>query len=126
MAAKKSQSKQKETTSTGPNDIWRWVYLIGGLVAALAGVFSFHNNILNWILIIVGILVGVFYMDGEDLTGFGVRYLLFGAVAGVLGPIPAIGVYLSGFFGGFFSFLGPIALTVLVLWFWRNRVGKLM
>jgi uncharacterized membrane protein len=106
--------------------MWAWLYVIGGLVAALAGAFAFQNQFLTWALILVGILVGLFFNDTEDLTNFGVRYLLLGAVASALGGVPAVGSYLSGFFGGFFAFLGPVALTTLCVWFWKRYFASMM
>lgn len=118
MATKKS--------SKGSSNMWMWVYVIGGLVAAVAGALSFSNQYLTWLLVLAGVLVGWLYMDTSDLTGFGVRYLLFGAVNGVLGAVPAVGGYISGFFGGFFAFLGPVALAMLAKWFWDKYFASMM
>ena len=124
MPAKKAASQKAESSDMG--SVWKWVYLIGGVVAALTGAFGFHNDILSWLLILAGVLVGLFYMDTEDLMGFGIRYLLFAAVATALGMVPAVGTYLSGFFGGFLAFLGPVALATLFMWFWKKYFSGMM
>ena len=124
--AKKAAPQKAKSTDMGMGTIWKWVYLIGALVAAVAGALSFKNDILSWVLILAGVLVGLFFMDTEDLTNFGVRYLLLGAVAGVLGSVPAVGTYLSGFFGGVFSFFGPVALATLFMWLWKKISGMMM
>jgi hypothetical protein len=105
---------------------WKWVYLLGGVVAALAGAFNYQNQYLTWLLVLAGVLVGLFYMDTEDLMGFGIRYLLFAAVSGALGLVPAVGMYLSGFFAGFLGFLGPVALATLFMWFWKKYFAGMM
>lgn len=128
--AKKSKDKEKKKEQTSSSTDWqtilKWAYIIGGLVAALAGAFSFQNEILTWVLVLIGVLVGLFYVDTEDLTNFGVRYLLLAAVYSTLIAVPAIGIYLTGFFGGFLTFLGPIALATLFMWFWKKHLAPLM
>jgi len=134
MATKKSQSKAQAKPAAAPQAsagsdsraMWRWVYVGGGLVAALAGAFSFENQILTWLLVLAGILVGLFYADTEDVTNTGVRYLLLGAVYNALGFVPAVGPFITGFFGGFFAFLGPMMLALLFMWFWKTVASRMM
>ncbi|MBL8099483.1 MAG: hypothetical protein JNK81_09885 [Anaerolineales bacterium] len=128
--AKKSKDKEKKKEQTSSSTDWqtilKWAYIIGGLVAALAGAFSFQNEILTWVLVLIGVLVGLFYINTEDLTNFGVRYLLLGATYSVLSGVPAVGGFVTGFFGGFFAFLGPIALATLFMWFWKKHIAPMM
>lgn len=124
MPAKKAAPQKAQSSDMGM--VWKWVYLLGGLVAALAGAFAFQNNVLTMLLILAGVLVGLFHMDTEDLMGFGIRYLLFYYVSGALGMLPAIGSFLSGFFGGYLGFLGPVALATLFMWFWKKHVASMM
>lgn len=128
MAKKDKKSKEKEQSNSGTDTrtVLKWLYIIGGLVAALTGAFNFQNEILTWVLVLIGVLVGLFYMDTEDLTNFGVRYLLLGATYSVLSGVPGIGGFVTGFFGGFFNFLGPIALFTLFMWFWKKHLAPLM
>lgn len=131
MATKKSQSKTQAkpaATSEGMDtrSMLKWLYIIGGLVAAVAGALSFQNDILTWVLVLIGVLVGLFYTDTEDLTNFGVRYLLLSATFNVLSAVPAVGTYITGFFGGFLVFLGPIALLTLFMWFWKKHLAPMM
>ncbi len=107
-------------------DIWKWVFVVGAIVAGLAGAFSFQNQILTWILILAGVLVGLLWRNTDDLTGFGIRYLLLFAVAKALDAVPAVGPILSGFFTGFVGFLGPVALATLVMYFVRKYFMSMM
>ena len=131
MATKKAQSKgpaASQSTSSSGNDMgamWKWLYVGGVVVAGLAAAAGFTNNILTWVLILVGILLGVFYFDTADFMNFGLRYLIISAVAGALTALPAVGPYLTGFFGGFVSFLGPIVLTMAVMFFWKKYFGSM-
>lgn len=134
MATKKSQSKAQAKPAAMPQasagmdsrTTWRWVYVLGGLVAALAGAFSFENQFLTWALMLVGVLVGWFYGDTEDLTNTGVRYLLLAAVYNALATVPAVGTIITGFVGGFLGFLGPMMLALLLRWFWNSVVSRMM
>jgi uncharacterized membrane protein len=125
MPAKKAVRKTESKAGSSPDMgvIWKWVFVVGALVSALAGAFGFRNDILTWILILAGIVVGVLWRSTDDLMGFGIRYLLLLAVATALDALPAIGGYLTGFFQGFVLFLGPVALTTLVMYFLKKYFG---
>jgi len=101
-------------------NIFKWVYLIGMLVAVLAALFNFTPDWLTWILMLAGILVGVFFMDSADIVNQGIRYLVLVAVASALDKFIAVGTYLTTIFNAVVGFLGPILLTVLVMWFIRK------
>ena len=45
--------------------VGKWLYLIGLLIAAIAGLFSFQNMWLSLLLIIMGILAAIFFLDSE-------------------------------------------------------------
>jgi uncharacterized membrane protein len=128
MPAKKTARKApaKAESSSDMTMIWKWVFIVGALVSALAGAFGFRNDVLSWILILAGIVVGVLWRSTDDLMGFGIRYLLLLAVATALDALPGIGGYLSGFFQGFVVFLGPVALTTLVMYFLKKYFGVMV
>ena len=134
MATKKSQSKtqakpaasSQSSASMDWKPMLKWLYIIGGLVAAVTGALAFQNPILTWVLVFIGVLVGLFYTDTEDLTNSGVRYLLLATTYSALSAVPAVGLYVTGFFGGFLTFLGPIALLTLFMWFWKKHLAPMM
>jgi len=126
MPAKKAASRKAESNNSDMAGIWKWVFIVGALVAAVAGAVGFSNDILTWLLILAGVLVGLFWRDTDDLKGFGIRYLLLAAVAGSLGALPAIGTILTGFFQGFVFFLGPVALATLFMYFWKKYMAGMM
>jgi hypothetical protein len=101
-------------------NIFKWVYLVGLLVAVLAALFKFQFDWLTWILMLAGILVGIFYMDSADVVNQGIRYLVLVAVAGALDGLIGVGSYLTIIFQAVVGFLGPVVLTVLVMWFVRK------
>ena len=123
-------AKKSAPAKFSSNDWAKWVYLIGVIVAGLAGAFaSFISPVqpyLNWLLLLAGILSGVFFLNSNDVVNFAIRFLLLGATAKALDMIPAIGPYFSGFFGGVFSFLMPVGLTLLVMYFWKKYFSSMM
>jgi len=97
--------------------IGKWLYLLGLLVAIIVALVGFQATWLALILMLIGILVGIFFFDSDDIVNLGIRFLVLGAVKDVFEAIPTIGPYLSSVFGAVFAFLGPVVLTVLVVWF---------
>jgi hypothetical protein len=95
----------------------KWLYLLGMLVAAVVGLLGFSAVWLSIILVLVGILAAIFFVDSDDIVNIGIRYLVLSAVFAVLNDIPAVGSYITGFFGGILAFLGPVVLTTLVIYF---------
>jgi uncharacterized membrane protein len=128
MPAKKTARKapSKAESSSDMAMIWKWVFIVGALVSAIAGAIGFSNDVLTWILILAGIVVGVLWRSTDDLMGFGIRYLVLLAVATALGALPGIGGYLTGFFQGFVVFLGPVALATLVMYFLKKYFGVMI
>lgn len=129
MATKKAAAKAPAASSSNDmSTMWKWVYVAGVVVAGLAAALSFTaaDPYLGWALILVGILVGIFYFDSADIMNFGLRYLVLLAVAAAapLASVPAVGGFISGFFSGFASFLGPIVLTMIVIYFWKKYFGS--
>jgi hypothetical protein len=125
--AKKAQPRGKAgDTAMASNSTWRWVYLIGALIAGLVAAFGFKmlDPWLGLVLLIAGFLVGLFYFDSGDVVNFGIRFLVFAAVAGALGKLDAIlspvGSFLTNFFTGIVGFLGPVVLAMLIMYFWKK------
>lgn len=105
--------------------IGKWLYLIGLLIAVVVALIGFSNSWLSLLLVLMGILAAIFFLDSSDVVNFGIRYLLLAAVYGVLGEVPAIGSYLIKIFGAVVLFLGPVALTLLVVYFIKKYfMGK--
>jgi hypothetical protein len=98
-------------------NIAKWLYFLGLLIAIVVALVGFQNTWISLILVLLGIFVGIFFFDSDDVVHLGIRYLVLGAVYSVLGGIPVIGTFLTGIFGAVFAFLGPVVLTVLVVWF---------
>lgn len=97
--------------------IGKWLYLIGLLIAGVIGLLSFQNEWVSLLLVLMGILAAIFYLDSEDIVNAGIRFLVLAVVYGALSAVPAVGSFITGFFGGVFAFLAPVMLTLLVMHF---------
>lgn len=107
------------------NKYGKWFYLVGMLVAVLAGLFSYQATWLSLVLLLLGVLAAVFYFDSDDVVNFGIRFLVLYAVKDVFAGVPAVGSYLSAIFGAAAAFLGPVVMTTLVVWFVKKYfMGK--
>jgi hypothetical protein len=102
--------------------IGKWLYLIGLFIAVIAGLFSLSYSWLSLILVLMGILAAIFFLDSEDVVNFAIRFLLLFAVASALNTIPAVGSYITGMFTSVVAFLGPVALTLLVVHFVKKYI----
>lgn len=124
MPAKKSAPQKAQPASTGMGDVWKWIYVIGLIVAGLAGLLGSTigavQPYLGYLLLLAAILSGIFFLDSGDVMHYGIRVLVLFAVQKGFDMIPAIGSYLSGFFGGVYGFVVPAALTLLVVYFIRK------
>ena len=136
MPSKKATPAPKAQSSSSAE--WaKWVYLIGLIVAGLLGAFGKALNlgaqvdmILTWILILAGILSGIFFLDSGDVVNFGIRLLLLFAVKEALARLVFgsfdLGQYFTGFFTGVYTFLLPVGLTLLVMYFWNKYSSTMM
>jgi uncharacterized membrane protein len=98
-------------------NLFKWVYLIGLLVAIVAALVNFSAGWFTSLLILVAVLVGIFYFDSDDVVNLGIRFVVLTVVAGSLDKFLGIGSYLTAIFMAAVGFIGPAVLTVLVVFF---------
>jgi Co/Zn/Cd efflux system component len=79
--------------------------------------FSLSFSWLSLILLLMGVLAAILFVDSNDLVNAGIRYLVLRVVYDALGSVPVIGKFFTGAFGGAVAFLGPVLLTTLVVYF---------
>lgn len=109
------------------NFILRWLFVIGGIatgvVNALAGNPDYTiPDFLIWIFVTIGVIVGIFYFNSDDLINIGLRFMIFTAAARSLPGNSEIISYITAFFLGFSFYLGPIVLTLAVLYFVKKYI----
>jgi len=106
--------------------IGKWCYLLGMLVMVVGALAKFSNEWVGYLLVLAGIIAGVFYKEVDDVKAFAIRYLGLAAVSGVLvGWLNfdsfTIGVWLTTIFGAVVMFLGPVLLATLTMHFIKKE-----
>ena len=92
-----------------------WAFLIG-LVLAIATVFVDFGEWILQVVIILGILTGIFHDFRDDLVRLGIIYLALSAASDALQNLAAIGPILTEIVEAWVTFLGPVVLTALLIW----------
>ena len=95
--------------------IGKWSYLIGLLAVIVAALFGFSAEWFGLVVIILAVLAGLFLANTDELTNYGVRYLTLFAVSLALDAFPFLGTYVTTIVDAMLGFFGPILLTVLLV-----------
>lgn len=96
------------------------IKIVGVLVAIIAGLMGgFSQSAL--VIAVLG-AVGGYFVEEEDASRFLIVALTLALVSGALGPIPAVGEYISNALGSLSSLFNAAAVTVIVV----GTVKKLM
>lgn len=102
--------------------LFKWLFILGALTAGVTYALAPDTGVyqpapLIWTLMVIGIIVGIFYFDSDDVVNIGLRYLIFGTVVGAVENLYLIGTHITNFMLGIRLYLGPIVLTVVVVYF---------
>ena len=103
--------------------VGKWSYLVGIGVAIVAALVGFSPPWLALVLVILGILHGLFGADTDKTVEYGVRYLTLVVVAGALNAFPIVGSYITTIAGAMLDFFGPIILTVLLAFNYKQTMA---
>lgn len=132
MATKTTNQPKVESESPAVNwnFLFKWLFILGGLAAGVLNALITNEVIVpddqyTYIvtaLMAIGIIVGIFYFNSDDLINIGLRFMILGAAAGTIGGFYKIGAYLAPFFLGFSYYLGPIVLTLVVVYFVKKYI----
>ena len=124
MSTKKDSSPSKSEVEIVENwkQLFKWLFILGLLTAGVTYALDpstgkYQPEALVWTLMLVGILTGIFYFNSDDVINIGLRYLIFGTVAGAIENFYVIGVHVTNFMLGVRLYLGPVVLTVIVMYF---------
>lgn len=133
MAAKKiPQTKIEDAKPESENSKFflKWLFVLGGLIAGVLNALSVNSiiasdtqyQIIVTVLMCVGIIVGVFYFNSDEVINIGLRFLILGAAANSISSFYKVGPYLAPFFLGFAYYLGPIVLALIVVYFVKKYI----
>ena len=103
--------------------VGKWAYLVGLVVAIVTALVSYSAEWLGLVLLVLGIVAGLLYMDTKELTNYGVRYLVLFTVVAALDAFPFVGPYVTSVAYAMVAFFGPIILTVLLVFNFNQAVA---
>ena len=103
--------------------IGKWAYLVGLVVAILTGLIGYSASWLGWVLMVLAVVAGLFFMDTSELTNYGVRYLTLFAVTAAFNAFPVVGPYVTAIAHAMVGFFGYIILTVLLVFNFNQAVA---
>ena len=92
-----------------------WAFIIG-LVLAILTVFVDLGDWVVQVLLLLGILTGIFHDMKKDIARLGIIYLALLAVSGALKDLVLIGPVITNIVTAWVGFLGPVVLTALLIW----------
>lgn len=92
-----------------------WAFIIG-LVLAIATVFVDLGDWVVQVLLLLGILTGIFHDIKKDIVRMGIIYLALSAVSSALKDLVLIGPVVTDIVTAWIGFLGPVVLTALLVW----------
>jgi len=104
-------------------NIGKWSYLGGLVVAILAALLGYAPSWLSLVLVLLAVIAGLFFMETDEVTHAGIRYIALLAVAAALDSIPAIGPYITTIAGAMLAFFGPLTLTVLLSFNYKQAMN---
>jgi hypothetical protein len=130
MAQKKKvqiDEKPDTTLAANWNFILKWLFILGGIATGVVNALSNNPdftipNYLIWVFVAIGVTVGLFYFSSDDLINIGLRFMIFTAAARSLPGNSEIILYMTAFFLGFSFYLGPIVLTLAIVYFIKKYI----
>ncbi len=130
MATKKNiQTEETPAVITADNwkFLFKWLFVIGGIATGVVNALAINPDFtipsfLIWVSVAIGIIVGLFYFNSDDLINVGLRFMIFSAAARSLPGESELVAYATAFFLGFSFYLGPIVLTIAVVYFVKKYI----
>ena len=130
MATKKNVQLE-ETPAVVAADNWqflfKWLFILGGIATGVTNALAINPDFtipsfLIWVSVAIGVIVGAFYFKSDELINVGLRYMIFSAAARSLPGESEFVAYATAFFMGFAFYLGPVVLTMAVIYFVKKYI----
>ena len=130
MAPKKNvqiEETPAEVASANWNFILKWLFVIGGIATGAVNSLAINPDFnipsfLIWVSVGIGVIVGLFYFNSDDLINVGLRFMIFSAAARSLPGESEFVAYATAFFLGFAFYLGPIVLVMAIVYFVKKYI----
>ncbi|MDH3942786.1 MAG: hypothetical protein OEV06_01655 [Anaerolineae bacterium] len=93
--------------------IGRWAHIMGAIIAIIVGLEECLQSVqfLTWVVILLGVVAGLFSVTDESFTRKVILYLGLVATQDALLNLVGIGEILTAVISAYVIFLGPVVLT---------------
>lgn len=130
MAPKKTPQTEETPATVAAsnwNFLFKWLFILGGVATGILNALAINPDFtipsaLPWVAFAIGVILGVFYFKSEDFINIGLRFMIFSAVTRALPGTSEAVAYADAFLLGFSFFLGPIVLTLAVVYFVKKYI----
>lgn len=97
------------------DQIGGWAFIIGLVIAVLAGLVTVPAYLSTWVLVILGLIVGFLNIGDKEITAFLIATIALLVVGGAgLSAIPTVGGYLESVLTFVVVFVAPASVVVAV------------
>lgn len=130
MAPKKTPQAEETPAAIAAsnwNFLFKWLFILGGVATGVLNALAINPNftvpdVLPWVSFAIGVILGLFYFNSDDLINIGLRFMIFSSVARALPGASEAVSYIVAFLLGFSYYLGPIVLTLAVVYFVKKYI----
>jgi hypothetical protein len=91
--------------------VGRWAFIIGLVLAGVAGLF-FQAGWVVWVLAILGVIVGLLNVTQEETQGFLLAAIAFALSATALNTVPYVGGVVANILGYVAAFVAGAMIVV--------------
>lgn len=97
-----------------------WAFIIGLVIALVAGIVAPANSIVILVLIILGLIIGFLNITAKEMMLFLVAVIALVSVGNVFAPLTAanIGKYLGNMLGYVSTLMAPAAIVCAIKALW--------
>lgn len=103
-------------SNNGMEKVGAWAFIIGVILAIIAGLFFGANTVVTSVLIVLGIIVGFLNITDKETNSYllaAVSLVIVTSFGGaVLGNVAVIGMYLQGILSAIMTFVIPAVIIV--------------
>jgi len=101
--------------------VGKWAFIIGLVLAVVVG-YIFQAGWVVWVLAILGVIVGLLNVTGEDTEKFLLAAIAFALSVTALGTVPVLGPSISNILGYVAAFVaGAVVVVALKVLFQTAR-----
>jgi len=91
--------------------VGKWAFIVGLVLSVIVGAF-FQAEWVVWVLAILGVIVGVLNVTGEDTERFLLAAIAFGLSVTALNTVPLLGEAITNILGSVAAFVAGAVVVV--------------